>query len=122
MPRKSGGSGVRSELDWTVMTTRGMYAPAFFGRHNRSRRKAMRFIASGTSAETAVFGTGLAGHAGFEFENLRLQTGIVSSENFYGEQAGVAAIADGDGGDGDASGHLDDGKQGIEASEGFRLN
>ena len=65
---------------------------------------------------------GLTGHSGFELENFGLQSRIAGREDFYGEEAGVSAVADGDGGDGDAGGHLYNGEQGVETLQCLGFN
>src|SRR3546814_5293873 len=65
------------------------------------------------SSDLAV---GLRGAPGVEF--LR-QFGVMSREQRGGEQAGIgrACLADREGRDGDAAGHLDDRKQAVHAAE-----
>ena len=46
----------------------------------------------------------------------------MGGEDLQSEQAGIAAAADRDGGDGDAAGHLNDGEKRVEALEGFALD
>ncbi len=58
----------------------------------------------------------------FVFDEFGEEFFVARGENLNGEQAGVAASADGDRCDWDAAGHLNNREKGIEALQGFTLD
>jgi len=86
--------------------------------HRIKKETGMSFV----SGQVFVFGAGFLGEFDFEFVEGGRKLGITGSEDLDGEKAGVAGRADADGGDGHAGRHLDDGKERVEAFEGFAFN
>ncbi len=73
-------------------------------------------------AKYAAAAAGIGGEVSLERDPLRLERRIGRGQKGEGEPTGGARAADGEGGHGEAAGHLQEGEPGIEALEAFAFD
>jgi len=72
---------------------------------------AVFLVADDAGLHGGVLGAGLIAQLFLEFHELGLESSVAGGDDLRGQYTRVARAADGDGGNGNATGHLNDGEQ-----------
>ena len=116
-------SGSRSSMTWVVdhaeqrQATRHVEADEAVGRPSSPAQKPTLRAPEAASRTALPLACGRVAQLGLEGDHPLLQRRVGGGQDAYGEQAGVAGVADGDGGDRHAGRHLHDREQRVHAVE-----